>query len=187
MRQKLAIARGLLSEPRVLFIDEPTKSLDPLSAQDVRAFLRETVVGNGKTAVLATHNMSEAEQLCDRLAIMNHGQAKAVGSIEEMRALFQGQEGCELEVRHLSQEGFRQLGVVDGVLRCERTAQVDGVTHLRLMLMDRSKALPEVLQRIVFLGGEVCNCTLRSAPLEDIFVTALGETAGSPVTTEDRD
>jgi ABC-2 type transport system ATP-binding protein len=185
MRQRLAIARGLLSEPRVLFIDEPTRSLDPVSARDVRAFLREKVVSNGKTAVLATHNMKEAEQLCDRLVIMNHGRVVAVGSIQEIRALFRGQEGCELEVKGLSPALLEQLRLVDGVMDCEKTAQEDGISHLRLMLLDRSTALPEVLQRIVFLGGEVCNCRLSDLPLEDIFVSAVGEAPGSQVKTED--
>ena len=71
MRQKLAIARGLLSQPRVLFVDEPTRSLDPVSAEAVRQFLKEKVASEGKTVVLATHNLVEAEQLCNRLAIMD--------------------------------------------------------------------------------------------------------------------
>ena len=98
MRQKLAIVRGLLSEPRVLFVDEPTRSLDPVSAQAVRSFLKEKVVNRDKTVVLATHNLTEAEQLCDRLAIMDHGRVVAMGSVKELRSLFQTHEECRLGV-----------------------------------------------------------------------------------------
>src|SRR3990170_4697778 len=64
---------GLLGPPRLLFVDEPTRSLDPLSARAVRRFLRDKVVCSGRTMVLATHHLGEAEQLCDRLAIMHRG------------------------------------------------------------------------------------------------------------------
>ncbi len=177
MRQKLAVARGLLSEPRVLFVDEPTRSLDPVSAQAVRRFLKEKVAGAGKTVVLATHNMNEAEQLCDRLAIMDHGRITAMGSVQELRSIFQGYEGCHLVVRSFSETILPRLCLIDGVIDCRIAAQQDGFCSLELKISNRSAVLPQVLRLIVHSGGEVCDCQLKELPLEEIFIHALrGET-----------
>jgi len=173
MRQKLAIARGLLSEPRVLFVDEPTRSLDPVSAQAVRCFLKEKVAGEGKTVVLATHNLSEAEQLCNRLAIMNHGRINALGSVPELRSLFQTKEKCRMQVRRFSDAIRSQLCLIDGILDCRVTDQYDGFANLELMISKRSAVLPRVLQTMVHGGAEVCDCQLGELPLEEIFVHAL--------------
>lgn len=80
MKQRLLIARALLSRPRVLILDEPTRSLDPVSARSFRAFLRDEIVGRQRcTVLLATHNAEEAFELCDRIAVLNRGTLLAVG------------------------------------------------------------------------------------------------------------
>ncbi len=85
MKQRLLIARALLSRPSVLLLDEPTRSLDPVSARDFRRFLREEVAGRqGCTVVLATHNADEAFDLCDRLAVLNRGALVATGSADAL-------------------------------------------------------------------------------------------------------
>lgn len=173
MRQKLAIARGLLSEPQVLFVDEPTRSLDPISAQAVRRFFKEKVVGGGKTVILATHNLSEAEQLCDRLAIMDRGRIIAQGTVKELRSLFQTYHGCELELRHFSQAILPRLQLIDGVQECRITNQYDGVCNLELKISDRAAVLPQLLEIMVNNGVEVCDCQLRELPLDEIFIHAL--------------
>jgi ABC-2 type transport system ATP-binding protein len=173
MRQKLAIARGLLSEPRVLFVDEPTRSLDPVSAQAVRVFLKEKVAGEGKTIILATHNLNEAEQLCDRLAIMNHGRVNALGSVRELRSVFQTQEKCELQVKHLSETVLPRLRLIEGVLDCRVTDKDNGASSLELRISSREKVLPDVMKTIVNSGVEVCDCHLRELALDEIFVHAL--------------
>jgi len=173
MRQKLAIARGLLSEPKVLFVDEPTRSLDPVSAQSVRSFLKGKVVVEKKTVVLATHNLSEAEQLCDRLAIMDHGRVIALGTVKELRALFQTYEECRLQVRHLPEAVLTQLERIDGVLGCQLTRNGNEGLTLELKISNRSQVLPRLLQTIMDNGAEVYNCQLKELPLEDIFTHAL--------------
>lgn len=86
MRQKLALARGLLPDPPLVFMDEPTRSLDPVSARELRIFIRETLVERlGRTVVLVTHRLEEAQELCDRVAIMNHGRIIACGPVAEIK------------------------------------------------------------------------------------------------------
>jgi len=173
MRQKLAIARGLLSQPRVLFVDEPTRSLDPLSAQAVRSLLREEVDRAGRTVVFATHNMEEAEAICDRVAILNRGRLIASGSVQELRSLFQRHQRCELEVRRPPEGLINRLSLTKGVLDCHRAPQSNGALHLQLTFLNRAAVLPQVLQLIVHGGGEVCDCRLTEVPLEEIFVHAV--------------
>ncbi|MBA3257949.1 MAG: ABC transporter ATP-binding protein [Gemmatimonadales bacterium] len=85
MKQRLLIARALLAEPRVLLLDEPTRSLDPLAARSFRAFLRDELSGRqGCTVILATHNTEEALELCGRVAILDRGRLLAVGTAEEL-------------------------------------------------------------------------------------------------------
>ncbi|MBI2859301.1 MAG: ABC transporter ATP-binding protein [Chloroflexi bacterium] len=173
MRQKLAIARSFLGEPRVLFVDEPTRSLDPVSAQTIRRFLKERVVGAGKTVVLATHNLNEAEQLCDRLAIMREGRVMAIGSVPELRSRFQKQESCQLQARQVSEDVLNRLRDIEGVQQCQIAGRDDGVATIEITMRDRSAVLPQVMQVMVYGGAEICNCSLKEAPLEDIFAQAL--------------
>lgn len=86
MRQRLSIARALLKEPRLLFLDEPTKGLDPLATRRLRQLIRDELVErHGITVLLTTHDLEEAEILCDRIAIMHQGKLRAVGTMDELR------------------------------------------------------------------------------------------------------
>ncbi len=88
IRQRVLIARALLHDPSVLLLDEPTKSLDPASARGLRGFIRETLVGHlGKTVLVATHNLPEAETLGDEIAIMQHGRIRACGTLVALRGI----------------------------------------------------------------------------------------------------
>lgn len=86
MKQRMAIARGLLNDPSVLFMDEPTRSLDPGAAKSLRDFIKEHIVAEkGKTVFISTHQLDEAEQLCDKIAILDDGRIKAQGSPSELK------------------------------------------------------------------------------------------------------
>lgn len=99
MKQRLLIARALLSRPRILLLDEPTRSLDPLSARDFRAFLREEIAGQqGCSVILATHSAEEALNLCDRLAVLRKGELLAIGPAEELARRY-GEERYRLWLR----------------------------------------------------------------------------------------
>jgi len=85
MKQKFALIRGLLHDPRLLLLDEPTKSLDYTAALDLRGFIKENMAKKGKTVVFATHNMDEALDFCDLFMILNQGKLRAFGTLEELR------------------------------------------------------------------------------------------------------
>jgi ABC-2 type transport system ATP-binding protein len=87
MKQRMAIARGLLNDPEVVFMDELTKGLDPGAAQNLRGFIKKRIVKEqGKTVFLSTHHLGEAEQLCDRIAIIDEGEIRVIGSPEELKS-----------------------------------------------------------------------------------------------------
>lgn len=86
IKHRMAIARSLLNNPKVLFMDEPTKSLDPVTSKNLRNFIKERLVKEQqKTVVFTTHNLSEAEDFADRIAIMHKGEIKASGTLDELR------------------------------------------------------------------------------------------------------
>ena len=91
MKQRLALARALLKDPAIMLLDEPTRSLDPLLQGEIRKLLRDLLVEQlGKTVLLVTHSLAEAEQVCDRLAIMHRGEIVAVGTPEEVKRTLGG-------------------------------------------------------------------------------------------------
>lgn len=103
IKQRMAVARCLLNDPEVLFMDEATKSLDPGAAYKLRKFIKDELVGRREKAVLfVTHQMAEAEDICDRVAIMDDGKIKACGSMDELRKIA-GLEGAGLD------EVFREV------------------------------------------------------------------------------
>ncbi|OGO22530.1 MAG: hypothetical protein A2144_02225 [Chloroflexi bacterium RBG_16_50_9] len=175
MRQRLAIARGLLNSPRILFVDEPTKGLDPINAKNVRDFLRQKLATAGRTIILATHFMVEAQELCDRVAIMNRGRIVTVGTIPELRTVFQKQDKCRLVVRNVANGALDKINDLPGVAWCGQPSRHNGTISWELFLSDRKLALPELMRLIVTAGGDVCDCNITEAPLEEILVTALNQ------------
>ncbi len=95
MQQKVAIARALLSKPRVLLLDEPTTGLDPRSKREVQAVIRELNEEHGTTMILTTHDMVEADTLCDRIAIMDRGDVVALDTPEELKKLVTWENGSQ--------------------------------------------------------------------------------------------
>ncbi|HEY6882171.1 MAG TPA: ABC transporter ATP-binding protein, partial [Polyangiales bacterium] len=121
-KQRLAIARALLPDPPLLLLDEPTRSLDPISAQGLRTtLLRWARAGSGKTVLITTHNLAEIEQLCERVAILSRGRVIECASLEALRAKYARGETVTLRVRGTNTEALRPFGtVVDGVLTLQR-------------------------------------------------------------------
>jgi len=84
MKQRMGLARGLLADPEIFFMDEPTKGLDPIASWHLHEFIRNSLAEAGKTVVIATHHLAEAEQICDRVGIMYGGEMRASGQVKEL-------------------------------------------------------------------------------------------------------
>jgi ABC-2 type transport system ATP-binding protein len=168
MKQKLAIARPLLNRPGLVFLDEPTAGLDPVAAASLRDDLAGLASRQGATIFLTTHNMVEAEKLCNLVAVIRQGKMLAVGSPAELRARGGGQR-TEITGRGFSDAMLGMLRQQDGVAQ----ALVEN-GRLILVLKDGASAAPAV-SLIVREGGEVQEVRRGQGSLEDVFLTMMEE------------
>jgi len=174
MRQKMAIARGLVSEPQVVFMDEPTRALDPISAREVLDLVTQYVVGElGRTVVLATHSLAEAEELCDRLVLIRAGRVIAAGTVAELRRTITAGVRCDLRLNVLPEGLVDALHDLPGVLALE-TALEDDAPAVRLTLAEGGPVLAAVLRETVEAGADVHGCAVREPTLEDVYLEHLG-------------
>jgi ABC-2 type transport system ATP-binding protein len=168
-KQRLAVATALVSNPKILFLDEPTTGLDPQSRRQlwdiIRAFQR-----HGGTVLLTTHYMDEAERLCDRLAIVDHGQIIAEGSPPDLIERLGGHHVVEFSVTRNSDgaalEAWRKLPSVESV------REDDGLVALNVQ--ELHLAIPALLDEVKRQGSELLSLTTRQASLEDVFVQLTG-------------
>lgn len=114
MIQRLQIARGLVNDPEIIFMDEPTVGLDPLGARMLREIIRK-LKRQGKTVMLTTHYMFEADELCDRIAIINKGHLVALGTPKELKCSVHGLSTMEISVGKITDELLDQVKIIDGV------------------------------------------------------------------------
>ena len=165
MKQRLAIARALLHAPPILFLDEPTRSLDPVTARHIRDFIRDRLSRDeGKTILLATHNLHEAAALCHRMAILNRGRVQRTGRLEEFRTLFAAQRIYRVELD-------RQVDL-EGAGRVLTSAQDEstGTISVELQLHDSSdSSLSRLVDILAASGARVEEITRQEPPLEDLF------------------
>jgi ABC-2 type transport system ATP-binding protein len=158
MRQRLAIARALLHDPPVLFMDEPTRSLDPLTAARLRAFVREALVGReGKTILIATHNLAEAESLCTRVGVLVRGRVRRAGAPDDLRRWAGG-----AAVHRLEAEGGS--AVPEGC----RLAHPGPPARLEVA-EDCPGGLDGALRRLHAAGWRIVSCEKAETSFEGVF------------------
>lgn len=174
MKQRAAVARGLLSEPEIVFMDEPTRSLDPVGAFEVHQLIREQVMADGKrTVLLATNNMSEAEAMCDRLALLNHGRVQLMGTLSEIHQTLSGYDRHRLSLSHVDHQGLVALQGVPGVLWARGVPQEDGRWSVEIAVGRETDAIPRCIRQLVADGAKVWSCAAEELSLDDIFRLAV--------------
>jgi ABC-2 type transport system ATP-binding protein len=172
MRQRLAIARSLLHRPRLLFLDEPTRSLDPVATAHLHALIRQ-LLDDGVTIVLTTHNLYEARALCDRIAVMHLGRLRATGTPEELELKF-GQQGplglgdhYRLKVDRWSEEN--QISLAPLVAALEAEPAPDGTVWLRFHTGQARETLTSVIDALRAAGITIYSVQSERPRLEDVF------------------
>jgi ABC-2 type transport system ATP-binding protein len=167
-RQRLAVATALVCNPRILFLDEPTTGLDPQSRRQlwdiVRAFQH-----NGGTVLLTTHYMDEAEKLCGRLAIVDHGRIIAEGSPAELIKRLGGHHVVEFAVSGLDGDAMAVWRALPSV---ESAREEEGLVALNVE--QPHLTIPALLDAVARQGGELQHLSTRQASLEDVFVRLTG-------------
>ncbi|MGB4066607.1 MAG: ABC transporter ATP-binding protein [Nitrospira sp.] len=170
MRQRLAIARGLLNEPQVLFLDEPTKGVDPINAQILLALIRERVAGTfKKTVLMTTHILTEAEEICNRVAVMNRGRLLACGTIREIRESVHSLQRYILKVGGVSDQDVRDLSSIQGIVDCTEVTRIDGQRTIQLAFPRELPVLSKVVEFIVGRRGQLLACTAEESSFEEVF------------------
>jgi ABC-2 type transport system ATP-binding protein len=173
MKQKLHLARGILHRPEVLFLDEPTIGLDPKSARETRKLIRGLVAG-GVTIFLTTHYMFEAEELCQRIAVLSRGRIVARDTVAGLRQLVGGDRTIELEAY-----GFddNEITTIKGLPGVSRVVAEEFGPRLRLTLRVRTRELKpqDLSERLT--GHPELTVRERRTSLEDIYLDLVEEEA----------
>jgi ABC-2 type transport system ATP-binding protein len=168
-RQRLAVATALVCNPKILFLDEPTTGLDPQSRRQLWDIIRE-FQRHGGTVLLTTHYMDEAERLCDRLAIVDHGQIIAEGSPPDLIDRLGGHHVVEFSVSGNSDGAALQAW--KGLPSVESVRDDDGMVSLNVK--QPHLTIPALLDTIDRQGTRLQHLTTRQASLEDVFVRLTG-------------
>ena len=172
MRQKMNLVRGLMTDPRVLFLDEPTVALDVGAARDLREevgrWMREDPT---RTVILTTHYMQEADDLCDRVAIVNRGQIVIEGTPESLKHEVQRDVVIDLQLEP-GDPVLDRLRAVAGV-GAASVREEDGVDRFSLLLADDA-VLTNVISAVERSGRRVAGLAKREPTLEDAFVKLVG-------------
>ncbi len=168
-KQRLAVATALVGNPKLLFLDEPTTGLDPQSRRQLWDIIRK-FQRSGGTVLLTTHYMDEAERLCDRLAVIDHGQIIAEGTPADLIARLGGHHVVEFAVAGDSDgESLEVWRVLPGV---ESVRSDDGLVSLNVH--EPHLTIPALLDAVDKQGSQLLHLTTRQASLEDVFVRLTG-------------
>ena len=173
LRQKMNIVRGFLTDPKVIFLDEPTLGLDVNAGREVRRFMREWVAANKqRTMLLTTHYMAEADDLCDRVAIINAGKVLACDTPTNLKRRLQRDAIFRLDVSPLRNGALGTINTLPGVNKVTHEAKDDRST-LDLILRG-DDALGGIISSLTEHGAHIMNLQKREPTLEDVFVDLVG-------------
>jgi ABC-2 type transport system ATP-binding protein len=164
MKQRLAIARALLHEPQILFLDEPTAGLDPEAARHVTDLIEQLSSERGRTVLLCTHNLTEAQRLCDRVAVMSQGRALALGSLEQLSHELWRSTWVDVELKTAPADSL--LANLRGAAGVKEVA-LDNLTLA--VQVEAEDAIPNTVAQIASLGGEIMRVNPREHSLEEIY------------------
>ncbi len=170
MRRRLEIARGLVHDPRIFFLDEPTTGLDPVSRIAVWEMLNNLKKTRNLTMLLTTHYMEEADRLCDRIAIVDHGKLVALGTPVELKQSVPGSNVVEVQFNREDPEWQSRLQALPDVTEVQ--SQSAGV--YRVLTSDGSQTTSELVQMANALGEKLTSLSVQNTSLDDVFVHYTG-------------
>jgi len=175
MKQKLALARALLHKPELLFLDEPTSGLDPLAARHVNDLIERLARREGCTVFLCTHNLVEAQRLCDRVAVLEHGRLVALGTPTELTRQYVRRLEVDMEVCE------EQVEVAMGILRSFPGFVLGEPTQTKgalVVTLNNRESIPDLMSSLVRNHVRVYRISAQDANLEQVYFTLHGETEG---------
>ena len=168
MKRRLEIARGLMHHPKILFLDEPTLGLDPQTRRGIWDYIQKLNKDDGLTIILTTHYMEEADYLCDRIAIIDHGKIIALDTPENMKNVMGG-DVLKIETRESDQ--------LDKILKFDwikEKKKFDG--YLNVTVVDGGSAIPDIIKASSDAGIKIDSVHMIRPSLEDVFIHYTGRT-----------
>ena len=174
LRQKMNIVRGFITDPEIIFLDEPTLGLDVGAARDVRRFVRDWMQRRDKTVLLTTHYMVEADELCDRVAIIDKGQVLACDTPANLKRRLQREAIFHIETSYLPADGGGAGGfeAIPGVSKVTREHRDDRTAFD--FLLQGEDVLAPVVARMTEQNAKILSLQKREPTLEDVFVDLVG-------------
>ena len=173
MKQRLALARALLHRPQVLFLDEPTAALDPVATRHVHTLVENLARREGCTVFLCTHNLVEAQKLCDRVAVMEHGRMVALGTPSELTRRYVKRLDVDLEVDLIQIDlALQTLQELPQLVVSSPKREKELLT----MTLAGREAIPELLSILMQKGLRVYRIAPQEANLEEVYFTLNGGT-----------
>jgi ABC-2 type transport system ATP-binding protein len=173
MKRRLEIVRAMVHEPEVLLLDEPTTGLDPQARAAVLEYIQRIHEDHGIALLVTTHYLDEADKLCDRLAIIDHGKVVASGTPTELKRQVSGGDIVDAQFSNLPEAALKAL---------ERAEFVNGVkrrdSNLTILVKNGAEAVPKIVGLIDSNGGKLRTITLRELTLDDVFLNFTGRSLG---------
>ncbi|MEU4066595.1 ABC transporter ATP-binding protein [Streptomyces wedmorensis] len=175
MRQRLHIARGLLHRPDVLFLDEPSIGVDPVAARDLRRTVADLAAA-GTTVLLTTHYMAEADELCDRIAVIAGGRIRALGTPDSLKSLVRERDVLEIEAYGVDEERLDRLRRVPGV----RGVSTEDRGALQTVTVQTGRGASDLHGPVLAAldGIRIGRVTSREPSLEDAYIAIVEEATG---------
>jgi ABC-2 type transport system ATP-binding protein len=178
MRKRLDLAMGLIHQPQLIFMDEPTTGLDPQTRSHIWDYIRELVKSKGMTIFLTTHYMEEADQLANRIAIIDLGKIIAMGTPDELKKSIGGDvvtvSPCAVKDEECKEFIKRTEAVLTGKPFVTGMKPTDG--ELAVYVRDGESAIPSIMQLLASQGIEVKTISLARPSLDDVFLKYTGKT-----------
>ena len=170
MRRRLEIARGLVHNPRIFFLDEPTTGLDPVSRIAVWEMLNSLKNSRNLTILITTHYMEEADKLCDRIAIVDHGKLVALGTPVELKSSVPGANVVEVQFSRESELWKARLEKLEGVT----SVQPESAGFYRVLTASGPRTTMQLVEQAAALGESITSLSVQNTTLDDVFVHYTG-------------
>ncbi len=177
MKQRLHLIRGLIHDPVILLLDEPTLGLDPACARVIRDFVKQQLQREQKkTILLTTHYMDEADQMCDRIAIIDNGKIMALGTPSELKKSLSRADIIQINASNVPEGTESLLKSIDGISEVALNFDESQVGHaeLKIHTLDAEAVLPEITRTLVSKGVKIHALEEIEPTLEDVFIGLTG-------------
>ncbi|MBF6614827.1 MAG: ATP-binding cassette domain-containing protein [Chloroflexi bacterium] len=179
-RQRMNFCRGFITDPKVIFLDEPTLGLDVNAARIIRDFTRSWVQQNpDRTVLLTTHYMAEADELCDRIAIIDHGKVLACDTPSNLKRLLQKQPIFEITASGLNPHAITLLAEAPGVVRVTAEPHESGTSYKLNFILEEESAIGSVVTALTAQNAGIISLQKNEPTLEDVFLKLVGRSLTS--------